>query len=110
MVPSASSCNELDYDLDATLTMLTKQEREEVLAQHSEDYSSTNTNNLNNLESETNALAHTSKFIQNFAMPKSDNEVEEARKGCDLPIQLCFHNVLIHITNYEICKILYLNK
>ena len=58
--------------VDATLIMLTKQ-KVEVFAQHSKDYCSTN--NLSNLESETNALTHTSKLIQNFAMPKSDNEV-----------------------------------
>ena len=55
--------------------MLTKQEVKEVFAQHSKDYSA-NTNNSSNLESETNALAHTSKLIQNFVMPQSDNKVE----------------------------------
>ena len=65
--------------LDPSLTKLTKQ-KVEVFAQHSKDYCSANTNNLSNLESETNVLAHTSKLIPNFSTPKSDKEVEEARK------------------------------
>ena len=59
--------------------MLTKQEVEEYLAQHREDFCSTN--NSSNLESETNVLAYISNLIRNFAMPKSDNEVKEAQKG-----------------------------
>ena len=68
LAPSAISCNELD----AALTMLTKQ-GVEVFAQPSEDYCSTN--NSSNLESKTNTLTHISKLIQISAMPKSDNEV-----------------------------------
>ena len=73
LAPSAISCNELD----AALTMLTKQ-GVEVFAQPSEDYCSTN--NSSNLESKTNTLTHISKLIQISAMPKSDNEVWEAQK------------------------------
>ena len=74
LAPSASSCNQLD----AALTMLTKQ-GVEVFTQPSEDFCSTN--NSSNFESETNMLAHTSKLIQNFAMAKSDNEVWEAQRS-----------------------------
>ena len=71
-----SSCNKLN----ATLTMLTKQEIS-VLAQHSKDYCSARTSNSRNLESQTVVLAHTSKLIRSIATSKSDNEVEEAWKA-----------------------------
>ena len=51
----------------------------EYFVQHSKDYCYTN--NLSNLESETNSLANTSKSIWNFVMFKSDNKVEEAQKA-----------------------------
>ena len=75
MVPSASSCNKLD----TAVTMLTKQEVEEYLAQHRGDYCSTN--NLSNLESETNVLAYTSKLIRSLQCQKVTMKLKKHKRA-----------------------------